>query len=80
MTPLSSLMAAEDREQLLDDALELIENSATSRLASRRWPVPLPSKRAALGSYRRLLDNLESEEPGTGQRFSEGGDAERRET
>jgi hypothetical protein len=66
---------ADQRERLLDEAVELIRSApASSILASRRWPLPLPSRRAALGSYARLLDSMMAEEPGGGARFTDGGD------
>ena len=64
----------EQRELVLDGAIEIIEASGSGVLASRRWPLPLPSRRAALGSYARLLESMMSEEPGDGARFTDGGD------
>ena len=77
---LRELMQASDtRDTKLDAALAAIDDTSTSRplLSVRRWPVPLPSRRAALGSFGRLLNSMEAEEPGSGARFQEG-DAPRR--
>ena len=62
---------AEDRESILDEAIAVIESSKSSLLGRVRLPVPLPSRRAALGSYGRLLDSMLSEEPGSGARFAD---------
>ena len=62
---------AEDRESILDEAISIIESSKNSLLGRVRLPVPLPSRRAALGSYGRLLDSMLSEEPGSGARFAD---------
>jgi len=68
----------EQRDRVLDEAVSLIASSSDSLLASRRWPFPLPSRRAALGSYARLLDSMMREEPGGGARFTDGGDSAKR--
>jgi len=64
----------EQREVLLNEALGVIESASANLFAGRRWPVRLPSRRAKLGCYRRLLESMEDEEPGAGARFTEGGD------
>eukprot|EP00966_Prymnesium_polylepis_P015263 353136-Prymnesium_polylepis.1 len=76
---LRALMEAEaaDREATLDAMLAAIEESSSSKLA-KRWPLPLPSRRAALGTFDRLMANMESEEPGSGARFQEGDAPKRR--
>ena len=75
---LNNLMQADDRGQAtLDAALAEIDASG-SLLANRRWPLPLPSKRAKLGGYKRLLADLMEEEPGGSARFQEGDDPRRR--
>merc|ERR1719231_853694 len=68
------MIPMEQREQLLDEAVAIITASSSSLLGKRRWPLPLPSRRAALGSYSRLLDSMMNEEPGGGARFIDGGD------
>lgn len=68
----------EQRDRVLDEAVSLIASSSDSLLASRCWPLPLPSRRAALGSYARLLDSMMREEPGGGARFTDGGDSAKR--
>jgi len=70
--------SVEEREGLLDAALSVIDASEGSLFAGRQWPLPLPSRRAKLGSYRRLLESLMDEEPGGSARFTEGGDAGKR--
>ena len=69
---LASLMASDARDAVLDEALQVIDNE-TSLLSRRRWPLPLPSRRAALGSYSRLLAELAAEEQGSSERFTDGG-------
>lgn len=62
---LKQLFASEpaERDSFLDDALAAIDNASLSSLfAKRRWPLPLPSRRAALGSYARLLDTMAAAE------------------
>jgi hypothetical protein len=72
-------MLAEERDALLDEALALIEASpAPAGLFSRRWPVRLPSRRAALGGFKRLMARMEGVEPGSGQRFQDGEQPRRR--
>ena len=60
---LDGLMQLEgpQREALLDSALELLASSKRSKLARWRLPVRLPSKRATIGSFRRLLEQLEED-------------------
>ena len=44
---LRQLMTSETRDATLDSALELIDEAASASLfARRRWPLPLPSRRA----------------------------------
>ena len=70
---LQNIMSAEPvrREATLDAALQIIKAASGSRLAACRWPLPLPSRRATLGCFQRLLDDLEAEEPGSGTRSQE---------
>ena len=77
-------LPAEARDALLDEALALADVAASPSVGrrltpsfSRRWPVPVPSRRAALSGFGRLMARVEEVEPGTGQRFKEG-DAPRR--
>jgi len=79
-TALQQLMdsPAERREALLEEALTAVDANEGALFAGRRWPVPLPSRRAALGGYSRLLDSMMDEEPGSGARFTEGGDVAKR--
>ena len=52
-----ALLMSPSAPRLLDAALKGMDAAVeTSTLASRRWPVRLPSKRAALGAYSRALD------------------------
>ena len=67
-------MDAESRDALLEEALDLIDTaSPASIFARRRWPLPLPSRRAALGGFGRLLNEMQAEEAGSSARFSEDG-------
>ncbi len=77
---LQELMQSEEREALLDSALAAIDQTTTdgALFSGRRWPVPLPSRRAALGGYGRLLSSMETEEPGSSARFQEGDGPRRR--
>jgi hypothetical protein len=75
---LQNLMRSDDREALLDAAVDVIESSGSGLLSGRRWPLPLPSRRAKLGAYSRLLESLLDEEPGSGSRFQQGDRALRR--
>lgn len=71
---LRNLQTRADRgEAVLDDALQCI-NDRAGMLAARRWPIPLPSRRAVLGSYGRLLEGMEAESPAS----EEVSDAQRR--
>ena len=56
-----NLMLSPSHGRILDAALDAIDAaaSADSVLGRRRWPVRLPSKRAALGCYARVLARLE---------------------
>jgi len=71
---LKALMESDDRDALLDAALAEMKVMSTAKplFSVRRWPVPLPSRRAAIGTFDRLMENMESEEPGSGARFQEG--------
>ena len=76
---LKELFSADTRDETLDAALKLIDESLSASLfARRRWPLPLPSRRAALGTYGRLLNEMQAEEPGSGPRMQEGTTAVRR--
>ena len=57
-------LPAEARDALLDEALALVDSAASpagfpASLFSRRWPVRLPSRRAALGGFGRLMARME---------------------
>ena len=70
---LGELFSSESRDATLDAALDAIDEAASASLfARRRWPLPLPSRRAVLGTYGRLLDEMQGEEPGSGPRMQEG--------
>ena len=56
-----SLLLSPSAPALLDAALELLDETASSPLAKSRLPVRLPSRRAALGCYSRALDYVVSE-------------------
>lgn len=60
-------MQSQEREAQLDSALDAIDSTSKARalFAGRLWPVPLPSRRAALGSYGRLLSSMDSETAGS---------------
>ena len=88
-TIVDTLLAADasERDALLDVAISLIDRSERQRLARRRlrvleWIGPLgriiAPRRRIIGRYRRLLDDLESREPGSGSRFSGEASARRR--
>jgi hypothetical protein len=64
---LQELMQSQEREAQLDSALDAIDSTSKARalFAGRLWPVPLPSRRAALGSYGRLLSSMDSETTGS---------------
>jgi hypothetical protein len=57
---LSGLLLSASKDRLLDAALVEVNAAAKSPLASRRLPLRLPSKRAALGCYGRLLDEMKT--------------------
>ena len=67
----------DEREAALDAALAVIDG-CDSRLASRRWPIRLPSRRATIGCFQRLLARLEQEEPGSGGRMQDAATRRRR--
>jgi len=77
-------LPAEARDALIDEALALADAAASPSVGrrltpsfARRWPFRVPSRRAALSGFGRLMARMEEVEPGTGQRFKEG-DAPRR--
>ena len=55
-----SLQLAPSRDLILDSALEYIAEAETSSLARRRWFLRLPSRRASLGCYGRILSEMNS--------------------
>lgn len=58
---LKETFADEERAVLvLDSALEKIKQGSKSRMA-RRWPIRLPSRRATMGCYSRLLEQMQGE-------------------
>lgn len=68
----------DQRDDILDEALRVIDQNQGQLFSRRQWPIPLPSRRATLGSYGRLLEGMMSEESGSGARFIEGGDSGKR--
>ena len=54
-----NLLLSPSQGALLDAALLEVEATSSSRLARRRWPIRLPSKRATIGCYGRLLVEME---------------------
>lgn len=62
---LSALMQANDRDDQLDAALSVIDAYSRSAFARTRWPLPMPSRRAALGTYNRLLNSMASQDSST---------------
>ena len=71
-------MEASERDAVLDAALDLCSASAKSKLGRWRLPIRLPSKRATIGCFRRLMEQLEDEEPGAGARFRDSDSGRRR--
>ena len=52
---LENLVLSPSQELILDSALEEIEKAKNSRLASKRLPIRLPSRRATAGCFGRIL-------------------------
>lgn len=67
-----------EREAILDAALAIVASSADSRLARWRLPIRIPSRRATIGCFRRLLETMEAEEPGSSARFQDSDTGRRR--
>ena len=55
-----NLLLSRSQDALLDAALLEVASTSSSRLAQRRYPVRLPSKRATVGCYGRLLAEMDS--------------------
>ena len=72
-----SLLLSPSAPRLLEAALALVDAAAESRLAKKRWPFRLPSRRAALGCYGRVLDSLVAEGCDVSQGFEVYGDCRR---
>ena len=53
-----NLLLSGSRDALLDAALLEVASAAGSRLATRRYPIRLPSKRATVGCFGRLLAEM----------------------
>lgn len=66
-----------DRDAILDAALDVVSDE-NSLLARWRFPISLRSRRATIGCFRRLLQQLEAEEPGSGARFQDSSVGRRR--
>ena len=54
-----NLLLSRSQEALLDAALLEVETTSGSRLATRRYPIQLPSKRATVGCFGRLLAEMD---------------------
>ena len=57
---LEVLLLSPSQDAILDAGLKDIANAASSTLGRRRWPVRLPSRRATLGCYGRILAEMNS--------------------
>jgi hypothetical protein len=49
--------------QFLDKLVQEIDSVSSNRLAMMKWPIRLPSYRAKLGCFKRMLDELVQDEP-----------------